>query len=101
VVGQLASAHEKKHAHGRSLPQKYIMEVAQRTREAELARHQVLAPVGQFFDAHPDSFVAAVNYLHTTHKAHEMYEAEVVEALTEYANLVRQKIAGEVTTTGR
>ena len=77
------------------------MEAAHRTREAELARQQVLAPIGQSFDAHPNSLVAAVNYLHTTHKAHEMYEAEVVEALTEYANLVRQKMIGEATTTGR
>ena len=97
----MASEHENAHALGRSLPQKCIMEVAHRTREAELARHQVLAPVGLFFDAHPDSFVAAVNYLHTTHKAHEMYEAEVVEALKEYAGLLRQKMTGEAITTGR
>ena len=77
------------------------MEVARRTREAELARQQVLAPVVQSFDAHPDSFVAAVNYLHTTHKAHEMYEAEIVEALKEYASLLQGKMMREVTTTGR
>ena len=91
----MAFDDDRKQAQHHSLPQEVVIEVAQRMRSAECERQRVFAPVGEYFDTHPDSFKAAVNYIRMTHKAHETYEAEVVEALTEFGELVRRSLSDQ------
>ena len=93
----MAFDDDRRQARSRSLPQEVVIEVAQRMRSAECERQRVIAPVGQYLDTHPDSFEAAVNYVRITHKAHETYEAEVVEALTEFGELVRRSLSDQTT----